>query len=312
MKLLNTLCLLVGGACALVLSSCTKKTEIWKSEDKVKIVATTTMVADLARQIGGDHVEVYGLMDEGVDPHSYTSKTSDTIATKSADVVFYSGIHLEHKLAEALESLDNSLAVTSAIEKSQLIAPAESENYSDPHVWGDPSLWAATVKPVVEKLSSVDSENADAYKKAGDAYLAELEKLHVWSASRLAELPAESRVLVTSHDAFGYLSRAYGLEVRGIDGLAPGDNAGPAKIAALIEFIKERKLKMIFAEHAVNPKKVKAIAQDAGVAVSEKVLFSDATGRLGEKETVNGETYDVGTYIGMHKHNVNAIVEGLK
>ena len=239
MKLLNTLCLLVGGACALVLSSCTKKTEIWKSEDKVKIVATTTMVADLARQIGGDHVEVYGLMDEGVDPHSYTGKTSDTKATKSADVVFYSGLHLEHKLAEALESLDNSLAVTSAIEKSQLIAPAESENYSDPHVWGDPSLWAATVKPVVEKLSSVDSENADAYKKAGDAYLAELEKLHVWSASRLAELPAESRVLVTSHDAFGYLSRAYGLEVRGIDGLAPGDDANPAKIAALIEFIKE-------------------------------------------------------------------------
>lgn len=299
---------------ALFGSSCNnKKAKIWSSTGKLKVVATTTMVADLVRQIGGDKVEVYGLMDEGIDPHSYSGKASDTNATKSADLVVFSGLDLEHKLAENLQRMDNSLAVTAGMDKESLIYPeADLSKYADPHVWGDPQLWAETINPVVGVLSKADPENADYYKKRGEAYRDDLGKLHLWSQKRLAGIPAEHRVLVTSHDAFMYFSRAYDLEVRAIDGLAPGDKAGPKKVQELIKFIKERKLKMIFAEHAVNAKSVQSIAQDAEVAVSEKVLFSDATGVLGEMETVNGETYDVGTYIGMQKHNVNAIVEGLK
>jgi len=298
---------------SLLLSSCNKKAEIWTSEGKVKVVATTTMVADLVNQIGGDKVEVHGLMDEGTNPHSYENKASDTVATKSADLVFYSGLHLEHKLAEALEGMSNSTAVTSGMDKASLIAPAEGvSEYSDPHVWGDPELWIEAVKPVVASLSKADAANAEYYKKRGEAYVAELVELDKWSKSRLDEIPAENRVLVTSHDAFMYLSKAYDLEVKAIDGLSPDDNAGPKKVKQLIQFIKDRKLKMIFPEHAVNAKSVESIAQDAGVAVSKLELFSDATGVSGEMETVNGETYDLGTYIGMQKHNVNAIVEGLK
>lgn len=314
MKLIHKVSLLLTVTCALLALSCNnKKGATWKSTDKVKVVTTTTMVTDLVKQIGGDKVEVYGLMDEGIDPHSYTGKTSDTLATKSADLVIYSGLDLEHKLADMLERMENTLAVTAGIEKGLLIRPeADLSQYSDPHVWGDPQLWVKTVQPVVDALSKADAANADYYQKRGDAYIVELNELYAWSKKRLAEIPAEHRVLVTSHDAFMYFSRAYDLEVRAIDGLAPGDKAGPKKVQDLIKFIKDRKLKMIFAEHSVNAKSVNSIAQDAGVSVSDKELFSDATGSLGEIETVNGESYDLGSYIGMQKHNVNAIVEGLK
>jgi len=315
MKLIHKVSLFAAAVVsALLISNCNKgKTVIWKSEGKLKVVATTTMVSDLVKQIGGDKVEVYGLMDEGVDPHSYEGKPTDTVATKTADLVVYSGLHLEHKLAEMLEKMDKSVAVTSEMDKESLIFPEEElTKYADPHVWGDPLLWAKAIKPVVDALCKADAANTDYYKKRGEAYLAELNKLHEWSEKRLAEIPAEQRILVTSHDAFMYFSRAYNIEVKAIDGLAPDDKAGPKKVKNLIQFIKDRKLKTIFSEHAVNAKSVQAIAQDAGVAVSEKELFSDATGVSGEMETVNGETYDLGTYIGMQKHNVNAIVEGLK
>ena len=117
---------------------------------------------------------------------------------------------------------------------------------------------------------------------------------------------------MTSHDAFMYYAKAFGFEVRAIDGLAPGDKGGPKKVKELVAFIKEKNLKMIFPESAANSKGISAIAKEAGVAVSEHELFADATGTRGVMETVNGETYDVGTYIGMIKHNINAIVEGLK
>jgi len=209
--------------------------------------------------------------------------------------------------------LKTSHAVTSGMGKSDLIIPEEKySKYADPHVWGDPMLWAKTILVVVKALATKDPENGDKYASRGAAYLAELAELNNWAQERLSEIPAERRILVTSHDAFMYYSRAFKFEVRAIDGLAPGDKGGPKKVKELIEFIKDKQLKMIFPESAANSKGIAAIAKDAGVAVSEHELFADATGKRGEMETVNGETYDVGTYIGMMKHNVNAIVEGLK
>ena len=303
---------------ALAVSNCSEKS-VWKSSDsfesggKLKIATTTTMVRDLVNVIGGDEIEIYGLMGDGVDPHSYVGRSTDTTALKSADLVFYSGLHLEEKLQENLEHLKNSHAVTKGMEKSTLIIPEEKySKYADPHVWGDPMLWAKTIDVVVNALVAKDPKNSEKYTSRGAAYLTELAELDKWAKERLSEIPAERRILVTSHDAFMYYSRAFDFEVRAIDGLAPGDKGGPKKIKELIEFIKEKKLKMIFPESAANSKGIAAIAKDAGVAVSEHELFADATGKRGEMETVNGETYDLGTYIGMMKHNVNAIVEGLK
>jgi manganese/zinc/iron transport system substrate-binding protein len=298
-----------------LLSNCSeqKSSGVWKSDDKVKVAATTTMVQDLVKVIGGDEVEIYGLMAEGMDPHSYSERSTDMTALKSADLVFYNGLHLEEKLQENLEKLKHSHAVTSGMEKMDIIIPEEKySEYADPHVWGDPLLWAEAVPVVVEALVEKDPENAKKYKERGLMYMTELTLLEIWAKKRLSEIPAGRRVLITSHDAFMYYARAFNFEVRAIDGLAPGDKGGPKKVAELIEFIKERKVKMIFPESEANSKGIESIAQEAGVAVSKHELFADATGKQGEMETVNGETYDLGSYLGMMKHNINAIVEGLK
>lgn len=303
----------------LLLSGCSKKNQVWESDEtfesgaKLKIAATTTMVQDLVRVIGADEVEIYALMGAGVDPHSYVERPTDLTALKTADLVFYNGLHLEEKQQENLEKLETAHAVTGGMEKSDLIIPEEKySKYADPHVWGDPMLWSNTIDVVVKAMAAKDPNNGDKYAERGKAYLAELIELDDWARKRLSEIPAERRILVTSHDAFMYYARAFDFEVKAIDGLAPGDKGGPKKIKELVKFIKDKQLKMIFPESAANSKGIDAIAQDAGVAVSEHELFADATGKRGEMETVNGETYDLGSYIGMMKHNINAIVEGLK
>ncbi|MGJ8657179.1 MAG: metal ABC transporter solute-binding protein, Zn/Mn family [Akkermansiaceae bacterium] len=289
------------------------ETEAYDAGGKLKVAATTSMVQDLVRVVGGDEVEVYGLMGEGIDPHSYVGRPTDMMALKSADLIFYSGLHLEEKLQENLEKLEYAHAVTSQLDKAELIIPEEEYSaYADPHVWGDPTLWAKTISVVVSRMAEKDPANKEEYEARGKVYQKDLLALDLWVRKRLSEIPAEQRILVTSHDAFMYYARAFGFEVRAIDGLAPGDKGGPKKVSDLVEFIKEKQLKMIFPESAANSKGIAAIAKDAGVVVSEHELFADATGKLGEMETVNGETYDVGTYIGMIKHNVNAMVEGLK
>lgn len=290
-----------------------KSAGIWQNEDKVNVVATSTMVADMVRIIGGSEVEVIGLMDPSVDPHGYAQTFEDTAAIKTADVVFYSGLHLEGKMQDGLEKLtakgENVYAVTDAIPHALII---EEEGGHDPHVWGDPEIWANTIDEVVKGLSAVDAAHADEYKLRGESYRTELLELKAWAIARVQEIPQGQRVMVTSHDAFAYFGNAFGFKVKGLQGLSSADEAGLARANQLIAFIKENKIKTIFPESSVNDKGIKAVADNAGVTVSEIHLFSDACGTLGDIVEINGETYDKGTYIGMIKHNVNTAVEGLK
>ena len=292
---------------------------VWASDvefadgGKLRVAATTTMVQDLVRTIGADEVDVYGVMGDGIDPHSFEERPSDTIAMKGADVIFYSGHHLEGKLHDKLEKMEHAHAVTGSIDKASLIIPEEEYgSYADPHLWGDPVLWSNTVEVVVNVLSKKDPANKNKYVTRGVEMRNAMLEINSWAKKRLQEIPAGQRILVTSHDAFAYYAKAFDFEVRAIDGLAPGDKGGSKKVKDLVAFIKAKDIKMIFPESAANSKGIASIAQDAGVAVSSHELFADATGKRGVMETINGETYDVGTYIGMIKHNVNAIVEGLK
>ncbi len=301
-----------------LLTNCSEKT-VWRSTEpfetggKLRVTATTTMIQDLVHIIGGEDVEIYGMMADGIDPHSYTQRASDVTAMTTADLIFYNGLHLEATLQRKLENLENAHAVTKKLNQDALIQPSEENTkYADPHVWGDPLLWAKTITVVVDVLSKKDPANESRYSSRGAAYREELAALNTWVKSRIGEIPAEQRYLVTSHDAFMYFSKAFDIEVRAINGLAPGDKGGPKKVAELVDFIKEKEIKMIFPESAANRKGVKAIAQDAGTTVSEHELFADACGKRGDMETAHGETYDIGTYIGMIKHNVNLVVDGLK
>jgi len=285
---------------------------------KPVVVGTVTMIVDLLEQLGGDEVEVVGLMGPGVDPHSYQPRGfSDAEKMEKAAGVFYLGLHLEGKMQEGLESLakrrDHVYVVSDFVGKGSLLAPEEEfEDHYDPHVWGDPKVWLETVDGTVAALSKIVPEKAETFTTNGESYKAELVKLNEWAQARVAEVPAEQRVLVTSHDAFFYFGKAFGFEVRGLQGLSTVSEIGLKDRKELVDFIKAKGLKMIFPESSVNPKAVAAIAKEAGVKLSQEHLFSDALGESGDMGEVNGESYDKGTYIGMMKHNVNAVVEGLK
>jgi manganese/zinc/iron transport system substrate-binding protein len=298
----------VGGMC---LSGC-GKSESGRVEGKVYAVATTTMVADMVARVGGEHVEVKGLMRPGVDPHLYEPVPGDGIALREADLVFYSGLFLEGQMHDKLEGLgEKSYAVTEAIGKGELLVPGEAGGHPDPHVWGDASLWARCVPGVAEALAKTDPAHKAEFEANAAAYVAELEALHAWALERAAELPESARVLITSHDAFSYFGRAYGFEVIGLQGISTVGESGLADRVKMVDLIKERGVKAIFVESSVSHAAIESISKDSGAKIGGE-LFSDALGQPGEIEEMGGENYDQGTYIGMLKHNMNAAVEALK
>lgn len=310
----------VGALVAAILGlvSCSKEGggAVWQETGKSRVVATSTMVTDMVKIIGGDQVEVYGMMKEGVDPHSYEQTAKDVAAMNSADIIFYSGLHLEGHIQEGLEKRaekGNVYAVTDGIKKEDLIKPqGEYEGYADPHVWGDPEIWSQTIPVVVEGLCKHIPEHAEEFKTRGAAYQKELMDMKKWAQSRVNEIPESQRVLVTSHDAFFYFGKAYGFEVKGLQGVSTDHASSVKDVDDLVNFIKDRGLKTIFPESSVNHKGLESVASRSGVKLSTVELFSDAMGKAGDAVELGGEKYDRGTYIGMQKHNINTIVEGLK
>lgn len=282
---------------------------------KITVATTTTMVTDMVRQIGGDRITVQGLMGPGVDPHLYKPAASDGLKLNRAKAIFYSGLMLEGRLSDLFARIGRRgkkvYPVTEGIPEESLLEPEEFEGHWDPHVWGDPRLWEKCVDVVVEGLSVLDRAGSIGFKRRGATYKKELAALHVWAKERIAEVPKEQRVLVTSHDAFNYFGNAYGLQVVGVQGISTVDRAGLADIAKTADFIKQRGVKAVFVESSVSPAVIERISKDAGVKIGGE-LFSDACGQPGQMESGGGESYDVGTYIGMIKHNVNTIVEALK
>lgn len=281
----------------------------------VQAVATTTMIADLVRSVGGPEVAVRGLMGPGVDPHLYRPTRQDVTALQRADVIFYNGLHLEGRMTDVLEMMGKReravIPVAEAVPKERLLSPAEFEGVPDPHVWFDPLLWAATVPAVVEGLAAADPDNRKTYVARGEAMVAGLHELDRWVRQRLEVLPPESRILITSHDAYNYFGRAYGFRVIGVQGISTVSEAGLADMVRIVEFVRSAGVKAVFFESSVSDKLVRRISEDSGAAVGGE-LFSDAMGVPGKMETFEGERYDVGTYEGMVKHNVNQIVAGLR
>lgn len=312
MKFIKTSLVMVAAVLAM---SCTGSDK--KANGKPMVVATTTMVADLAKVIGGDRIEVKGLMGPGVDPHNYVPKLADTNLLEQADAVLYGGLHLEGRFQGTLEAMAkrgrNVVAVTDGIAPGKLLSPQEGfEGTKDPHVWGDPLLWKETVDTAVAAITKADPDGAAVFQANGEAYKQKLDELSAWAKEQISVLPEEKRILVTSHDAFFYFGRAFGFDVRGLQGVSTAAEAGLKDRTDLVAYLRSQGVKTVFAETSINAKGISAVAAEAGVKVSDQPLFSDALGAVGDTETVNGETYDKGTYLGMVKHNVNSIVNGLK
>ena len=280
------------------------------SERTINVVTTTGMIADITKNVGGDRVQVTALMGPGVDPHLYKASEGDVLRLQDADVIFYNGLHLEAQMGDVLERLNEfgikTVAVTDKIDRSLLESPPEFQGNYDPHVWFDVTLWMKAVEQVRDALAELDPDSASTYESNAKGYLTELEDLHQYVLDQADTVPPEQRILITAHDAFNYFGRAYGFEVRGLQGISTEAQAGTADVQALANFIVERQIPAIFVESSVPQRNVEAV-QAAVQAKGFEVriggsLFSDAMGSEGTPE---------GTYVGMVRHNIDTIVTAL-
>ncbi|GJM15970.1 MAG: manganese transporter [Thermodesulfobacteriota bacterium] len=304
---------LVIALLSLAVISCSSNDGSIKSDSnngKLNIVATTGMIADMVSVIGGENVEVKGLMGPGVDPHLYKASAGDVALLSKADVIFYNGLHLEGKMAEIFEQMNkrgiSTVAVTDGVNLNDLLAPPEFKGNYDPHIWFDVDLWSDTVGTVKETLIKMDPENTQQYNKNAEAYLEELSELNEYVQERANSLPEDKRVLITAHDAFNYFGRGYGFEVKGLQGISTESEAGTADVQGLAAIIVERQIPAIFVESSVPPRYIEAVqaavkSKGFDVRVGGE-LFSDAMGNPGTPE---------GNYIGMVRHNINTIVDAL-
>jgi len=279
------------------------------SQRPIRVVTTVGMITDIVRAVGGERVQVTGLMGPGVDPHLYKASEGDVTRMAEADVVFYNGLHLEAKLAEVFEKMGGrvkTVAVTDKIDRAALLTPPEFKGAYDPHVWFDVKFWMKAVEQVRDTLIEMDPQHADVYEANALKYLAQLEDLHSYVRAQATRVPAEQRVLITAHDAFNYFGRAYGFEVRGLQGISTATEAGTADVQALADFIVTRRIPAIFVESSVPPRTIEAVqaavrARGFEVKIGGQ-LFSDAMGNPGTPE---------GTYPGMVRHNIDTIVGAL-
>ncbi|SEK56832.1 metal ABC transporter solute-binding protein, Zn/Mn family [Halomonas daqiaonensis] len=275
----------------------------------LKLVATTAMIADVLREIGGERVEVQGLMGPGVDPHLYRQTRHDVTAMTRADAVFWNGLNLEAQLRNFLSRLAERkpvFAVGEAVPVEQRLADEAYPDQPDPHVWMDPGRWLWVVEGIRDALAELAPEHAQEFEARTDAYLAKLEALDGYAAMVLDSVPASSRVLVTAHDAFGYFGDAYEYEVMGIQGFSTESEAGLARIESLVDVLVDRRIGAIFIESSVSDRNVQALVEGAAaegwtVEIGGE-LFSDAMGPAA--------TYE-GTWLGMFDHNVTLIARAL-
>lgn len=295
----------------LVLITVSCKTSEKKTNGKLNVVTTTTMVTDLVKNIGGDKIDINGLMGAGVDPHLYKASEGDVAKLFNADVVIYSGLHLEGKLVEVFEKMEHqnkkTIEISDVIAKDNLIGSALFASNYDPHIWFDITNWTKMTVYVADKLAEIDVKNADFYKNNAKIYLEKLEVLNKEVAQKINELSEEKRILVTAHDAFNYFGRQHKFNVVGLQGLSTATEAGVQDVQKLAKFIIDNKVKAIFVESSVPKRTIEALQEAVKSKGHEVViggtLYSDALGSAGTIE---------GTYIGMYKANVNTIVNALK
>ena len=294
--------------CTLFLNSCKNET---KDNGKLNIVTTTSMITDLVKNIGGDAINLQGLMGSGVDPHLYKASEGDVSKLVNADIIFYNGLHLEGKLVEVFEQMSSEtkspIALADELDKKGLIGSDYFASNYDPHVWFDIAYFKQFALKVTEVLSEQDPENSETYKRNEAAYLEELDKLQDDVKGVVESLPPEKRILVTAHDAFNYFGEAYKFKVVGLQGLSTATEAGVKDVQKLSAFIIENKIKAIFVESSVPRRTIEAL-QEAVKSKGHDVeiggtLFSDALGNEGTPE---------GTYIGMFRYNIKTIVSALQ
>ncbi len=277
---------------------------------KPTVLCTTSIIADIVKNIGDDTIDVIALMGPGIDPHLYKPVESDVIKIASADIIFYNGLHLEAKLADLLEQLSKTqttIAVTQDIPRKKLLAIDNHHQMYDPHVWFDINLWIYAVNTISKILIQKFPAHKNLYKKNTKKYVHKLRQLLKQTHQLMNTIPADKRLLITGHDAFSYFGRLYDCKVIGLQGISTESSPGAYDIQNIIELICDRNIPAIFIESSIPIKNILAIQE--GVAAQNKIvhlggeLYSDALGPIKS----SGETY-----MDMILHNATTISQALQ
>jgi ABC-type Zn uptake system ZnuABC Zn-binding protein ZnuA len=287
-------------AAALIIAGCGKTSET--NSGKIKAVSTITIINDVVKNIGKEKVDAISICGVGIDPHTYKSKPEDVKEISKSQIVFINGFTLEHWIEEIIHNSGGDKKVVTVTDGVTPLTDETGHGDPDPHAWFNVENVKIYADNIAKGLSDIDPANKDYYKKNADEYKVKLDELDKWIKTEIEKIPQDKRVLITSHDAFRYFGKAYGLDVRGLQGISTEAKIRTEDVAKLIDLIKARNLKSVFIETSVNPKVLEQISSETGAKVGG-TLFSDSIGNDGTPE---------GEYIGAVKHNVNAIVNALK
>ena len=273
--------------------------------ERIRVSSFSTILTEVAQQIGGERVEVTGHVKPGIDPHEFEPKPADLKTVGASQLVLLSAKHMEgyvNKLREATGGKGRFLEVGNGFASLKMEAEHDGHAHSeeDPHWWHSVGNVQKAAKIVRDALAKISPEDAGTFKANADQYLARLEALQKWTKAKLAELPRNQRKLVTSHDAFQYFAKENGFTIYAIEGVSSSDQPSSQRVADLIKTVKEQGVKAVFAESIENPKVLKEITRETGAVIGGE-LYADG---LGEG--------DAGTFEGMYKHNVATIVDALK
>lgn len=304
MKKILVVCLLLVGVIAC-------KPSAKKENTKFTVVTTTTMITDLVKTLGGDAIEVKGMMGAGVDPHLYKASEGDVTKLSQADLIIYNGLHLEGKMVDVFEKMNQigkqTIALGDFLSHDQIINSEAFANSHDPHIWFSIDNWRSISELLVNELVKKNPENAAVFVKNGKEFGAQLRALKADVKTKIDELPKEKRILVTAHDAFSYFGKEFDFKVVGLQGLSTASEAGVKDVQRISDFIIQYQVKAVFIESSVPKRTVEALqasvkSKNHEVKIGGE-LFSDALGN---------PTEETGKYIGMYKYNVNTIVDALK
>jgi len=299
---------LLAGLLAVALAAMPVAAKTFNKVYPMKIAASVGMVGDIVKRVAGDKAEVTAIIGSGVDPHVYNPTRGDVATLIKSDIIFYSGLLLEGQMADILQKISKKRPVVAVTErlKEDYLLHNEQTNHHDPHVWMDVSGWREAVAVVADALAAFDPQASDFYQANAAALRNDLKQLDDYARKTIASIPENQRILITAHDAFAYLGRAYNIEVMGIQGISTESEAGLKDINRIVDVLVARRVPAVFVESSVSDKNVKALMEGAA-SRGQKVtiggeLFSDAMGKPG--------TYE-GTYIGMIDHNVTIIARAL-
>ena len=271
---------------------------------KPSVVATNTLVADWAEQIGGDQIELTSILQPGMDPHVYEPVPADSVAFEQADLILYNGYNLEPGLIRLLNAAG---ANAQRLAVGEVVPPLDLEDSGqtlpDPHGWGDVSNVVPMVEAIRDELIALAPEHQATFTDNAATYIEELNQLHDWIGTQTATIPPNQRQLVTTHDAFQYYANAYGLSVVGtLIGISTEEQPSAQTVQQLVTVIRNLGVPAIFAETTINPQLITTVAQEAGVTLADQELYADSIGEPGSE----GDSY-----LHMMAANTRAIVTNL-